>query len=125
MRFQKKNFAGSVSMGADLPLSFTPQILVFAYAGHFSVAILDESTYLRTLDREVFELESIAEVISVVRSLICEFMQTETPWWLTPLSWTRCLNCDGSTRASCSWINPMNEGCGCVHVHGASSAAAE
>jgi hypothetical protein len=106
--------------------SLMPTVLVFnTNAGHYSVAILDESYDLRTFDHEVFDFESIAEVISLVRSLICEFMQTENPSWLTPLSWTRCLNCDASTHADCSWINPMKEDRGCSRGHGASSAIAE
>jgi len=106
--------------------SVMPGILIFhTNPGYYSVAILDASWYQQAYDYDVFEFESVADVISDVRRLVCEFMQTEDPSWLTPLSWAHCLNCDASTHVDCSWSNPVNEGRDSAHAYGTRSTLAE
>ena len=100
---------------SGIAANFAPAILIFCTkVGYYSVAILDASLYQETHDYEVFEFKTISEVISEVRDLQCEFMQTEDPSWLTPLSWASCANGDDSTGADCSRNNSMSEGCGCL-----------
>jgi len=89
-----------------------PLIVAVRDNDQYSVATWDHSEQLSAYssgDHEVcetFECRDINELISLIRRLVCEFMQTEDPSTLTPASWARCFDCGPEQEKDCLWKNP-------------------